>query len=96
MRFGHVRVAAVAALSGGFLTLGALSSAQAAPLTPQGQAAATASAACQALPAAAFACDTSGAACALPRTPRLRKPPVSRVTAATRTCPKRIRLARLR
>jgi len=43
--------------------------------------------------AAAFPCDSTGAACALPSTPRVRKPPLSRVTAATRTCPKRIRIA---
>ena len=43
--------------------------------------------------AAMFPCDTSGAASALPSMPRVRKPPLSRVTAATRTCPKRIRIA---
>ena len=45
--------------------------------------------------AAAAACPAglSGAACALPGTPRVRKPPLSRVIAATRTCPKRIRIA---
>jgi hypothetical protein len=43
--------------------------------------------------AAAVACDTSGAASALPGTLRVRKPPLSSVTAATRTCPKRIRIA---
>ena len=42
---------------------------------------------------AAVAC---GAACAVPSTPRVRKPPLSIVTAATRTCPKRISIACLR
>jgi hypothetical protein len=43
--------------------------------------------------AAAFPCGTSGAASALPSRPRVRKPPLSRATAVTRTCPKRIRIA---
>jgi hypothetical protein len=43
--------------------------------------------------AAACPCGVSGAACALPSAPRVRKPPHSAVTAATRTCPKRIRIA---
>ena len=37
-----------------------------------------------------------GAACALPSTPRVRKLPLSKVTAATLTCAKRIRIACLR
>jgi hypothetical protein len=36
------------------------------------------------------------AACALPSAPRVRKVPLSTVTAAARTCPKRIRIACLR
>jgi hypothetical protein len=43
--------------------------------------------------AAAGSCGMSGAACALPSAPRVRKPPLSTVSAATRTCPKRIRIA---
>jgi hypothetical protein len=35
----------------------------------------------------------AAAACALPTTPAVRKPPLSRVTAATRAYPKRIRIA---
>jgi hypothetical protein len=38
----------------------------------------------------------AAAACALPTTPAVRKPPLSRVTAATRAYPKRIRIACLR
>jgi hypothetical protein len=37
-----------------------------------------------------------GAACAVPSTPRVRKLPLSKVTAATLTCAKRIRIACLR
>jgi hypothetical protein len=40
-----------------------------------------------------FAVDAWGAACALPRTPRERKLPLSKVTAAALTCAKRIRIA---
>jgi hypothetical protein len=36
------------------------------------------------------------AAWAVPSTPRARKPPLNKLTAATRTCAKRIRIARLR
>ena len=43
--------------------------------------------------AAAFPCDSSGAACALPSAPTVRKPPLSTMTAATRANPKRIRIA---
>lgn len=43
--------------------------------------------------AGVFPCGVSGAACALPTAPRVRKPPLSTVTAVTRTCPKRIRIA---
>jgi hypothetical protein len=43
--------------------------------------------------AAACPCGVSGAACALPSAPRVRKLPLSTVTATTRTCPKRIRIA---
>ena len=43
--------------------------------------------------AAAFPCGASGAACALLTAPAVRKPPLSRVTAATRAYPKRIRIA---
>jgi len=43
--------------------------------------------------AAAFACGSSGAACALLSAPAVRKPPLSSVTAATRAYPKRIRIA---
>lgn len=43
--------------------------------------------------AGVFPCGVSGAACALPIAPRVRKPPLSTVTAVTRTCPKRIRIA---
>jgi hypothetical protein len=46
--------------------------------------------------AAACSWEVSGAACALPSAPRVRKPPLSAVTAATRTCPRRIRIACLR
>ena len=53
MRFGHVRVAAVTLLSGGFLTLGVLGSAHAAPVLSQGNAAAAAKVVCQALPSPA-------------------------------------------
>jgi hypothetical protein len=38
----------------------------------------------------------AGAACALPTRPRVRKPPLSKLTAATRTCAKRIEIACLR
>jgi len=38
----------------------------------------------------------SGAACALPIRPRVRKLPLSKVTAATLTCAERMRIARLR
>jgi hypothetical protein len=51
MRFGYARVAAVSLLSGGFLTVGALGSAQAAPVLSQGKAAVAATPVCQALPA---------------------------------------------
>ncbi len=46
--------------------------------------------------AAACPCGVSGAACALPSAPRVRKPPLSAAIATTRTCPKRIRIACLR
>jgi hypothetical protein len=46
--------------------------------------------------AAAFAWEATCAASALPSRPRARKPALSTVIAATRTCPKRIRIARLR
>lgn len=42
------------------------------------------------------AADACGAAYAVPSTPRVRKPPLRIVTAATRTCPKRISIACLR
>jgi len=38
----------------------------------------------------------AGAACAVPSTPTVRKLPLSKVTAVTLTCAKRIKIARLR
>jgi hypothetical protein len=48
------------------------------------------------LVAAVFVAAAFGAACAVPTTPRARKLPLSKVTAATLTCAKRIRIACLR